>query len=545
MKNKFSFCIVIGVIITMFIVCASEADLVIETKYGLVEGKVIDSGAVIAWLGVPFAKPPVGKLRWKSPQNPEPWEGVLKTTEFCSYCTQTSFILMDMDPEMSGKPKGSEDCLYLNIWRPVSEKTDIPVFLWLHGGSNQLGSGAEPIYDGANMAKKQNVVVVTINYRLGPFGWFIHEKLNQNGDKLDNSGNFGTLDIIKSLEWVKDNIANFGGNPNNITLAGESAGSFNTLSMLLSPLTKNRNLFHRAICQSGSLSPYIYETVSMETAYDRSHKLLEYLVHKKFKPEDVNAFIAAKEAENPNWIAEYLRDVDADSFFVFNAAGIRPFGALFRDGNVLPHGKWYKLFFRGEYKKVPIIVGCNKEEAKIGLGALTKLNVAEFTEAFNSFDPDNPQLEIRDILDPVAKVLYKPLMKAAIPLVRQTFLNTIVWRLKKNQSDVYAYEFSWNDEPKPFSFLIGSAHATELPFVFGNFVPYGISKILWSKANRAGREKLSDTMMTYWANFMRTGDPNKGDVDLPGWRKWSNYLHGPKRIILDTDIYMNWRWLVF
>jgi len=216
----------------------TDSPLVRETTYGKIKGKYAGDRAY-AWLGIPFAEPPVGELRWKSPRDPAPWEGVLETSDYCSDCMQESGISSGSDPEDFGNPIGAEDCLCLNIWRPKSDRTDLPVFFWIHGGANTSGSGSVVLYDGTNFAVSQEFIVVTTNYRLGPFGWFFHEKLANGINAKDDSGNYGTLDIFKALEWVHDNIAAFGGDPDNVTIAGESAGGWNVQSLLVSPLSRN------------------------------------------------------------------------------------------------------------------------------------------------------------------------------------------------------------------------------------------------------------------------------------------------------------------
>ena len=195
-----------------------------------------------SWQGIPYARPPVGKLRWKAPKTPKAWKGILETKSFSEKCSQF---------DLNGNFNGSEDCLYLNVWRPATQEKDLPVYVWIYGGGNSVGSYSDSNIYGDRLAANANMVVVTISYRLGPMGWFIHECL-EDDDPANSSGNYGTLDIIDSLKWVKKNIKEFGGNPGNVTIAGESAGGTNVLSLLISPIAKG--LFHKAISQSGSLS---------------------------------------------------------------------------------------------------------------------------------------------------------------------------------------------------------------------------------------------------------------------------------------------------
>jgi len=218
----------------------------VDTSYGTVKG-FADDANTWAWKGIPFARPPVGDLRWMAPEDPESWEGVRQADEFCDWCPQ--YFVEDAGPPPSIPIiTGSEDCLYVNIWRPQSEEKNLPVYFWIHGGGNSIGTAAMTIYDGSKMASNSNLIVVTTNYRLGPLGWFTHPAL-RNGDEMNDSGNYGTLDIIMALKWVRENIEAFGGDPDNVTIAGESAGAQNVHSLLLSPLATG--LFHKAIAQSG------------------------------------------------------------------------------------------------------------------------------------------------------------------------------------------------------------------------------------------------------------------------------------------------------
>ena len=213
----------------------------VQTLYGPVKA-FEDKGDTWVWKAIPFARPPVGELRWQAPQNPEPWNETLEETEYCSECSQL---------DIGGYITGSEDCLYLNVWRPQTEETNLPVYFWIHGGGNSVATASDDTYNGANIAGRSNMVVVTTNYRLGPLGWFAHSSLQSGepGDEIDDSGNYGTLDLIRALTWVQRNIEAFGGDPDSVTIAGESAGAINVFSLLISPLAQD--LFHKAVAQSG------------------------------------------------------------------------------------------------------------------------------------------------------------------------------------------------------------------------------------------------------------------------------------------------------
>ena len=245
MKNFLS----ISVIFLLFSCTgAINKESIREISQGLLIGKNSENNT-FSWKGIPFAKPPINELRWKAPQMAMPWEGLFEATDFKDECFQREIILAEEDFI------GSEDCLYLNIWTPKLSKDDIasldkplPVMMWIHGGGNVVGDAK--IYDPSSLVSSQNVIVVTIQYRMGAFGWFRHPSLvDENSSLEDKSGNFGTLDTIAALEWIKNNIKAFGGDANNITIFGESAGGHNVTALFASPLAEG--LFHKAIVQSG------------------------------------------------------------------------------------------------------------------------------------------------------------------------------------------------------------------------------------------------------------------------------------------------------
>jgi len=222
----------------------------IQVEHGRISGLSSPDATVRVYKGIPFAAPPVGDLRWRPPQPPAEWEGVRACTQFGPRCPQRNF---DEDSfwntvEWVDHTRQSEDCLYLNVWTPARESSDrLPVMVWIHGGGLTSGSASQPLYDGTRMAKK-GVVVVTINYRLGPLGFLAHPELSKESP-YGASGNYGILDQIAALKWIQKNIARFGGDPDRVTIFGESAGSRSVCALVASPLAKT--LFHRAIGQSG------------------------------------------------------------------------------------------------------------------------------------------------------------------------------------------------------------------------------------------------------------------------------------------------------
>jgi len=507
-----------------------SAALLRQTVAGKVEGIEAESALgneavrTWAWLGIPYAQPPVGELRWKAPKQPGAWEGVREAKKFGPICTQYSGLMASMNCGEMGKLIGSEDCLSLNLWRPRTEQKGLPVFFWIHGGGNTVGQSSLSLYNGSNLAGAQNLIVVSVNYRLGPFGWFAHPAL-RTGDDLDDSGNFGTLDLLAALQWVHDNIAAFGGDPGNVTIAGESAGGINVYSMLVSPLAAG--LFQRAISESGA--PFSNE---MKRGEAKAGSVLTQLVVKdKLAPnkQEAEKFIRSKDNK---WISDYLHQKspqDIYGLYRHTAFGnILDSSQIFADGRVIP-AKPSELLAKGNYNRVPFLAGNNREEAKLFLPmVLSDLDDAKLCGMIQEMDPEHPQVRIRDYMGPVDRIIYNPITKIGTVGFRNLGVTGPAKKMSRHESDIFLYQFDWDEEPKPLDFVIGAAHGLELPFVFGNFLSDRDSalRFAWTQANQAGRINLSKRMMSYWANFARGGNPN-GD-NLPEWKGW------PQTMRLDT-----------
>jgi len=480
----------------------------VRTLYGPVEG-FEDRGETWAWKAIPYAKPPVGELRWKAPQDPNQWNVTRAETRFCSECTQY---------DISNSVVGSEDCLYLNIWRPKSEEGDLPVYFWIHGGGNSMGTASDEGYNGANIASKSNMVVVTVNYRLGPLGWFTYPALRSGepGHESDDSGNYGTLDLIEALKWVQANIEAFGGDSANVTIAGESAGAINVFSLLISPPAKN--LFHKAIAQSGiptarlmvdgeggAHAAILKLLVNDGTATDAqaAQKYLDSLSNAQ-----VEAYLRSKSG------AELLKAYESGYF------GMISFPYIFEDGTVIVE-TGFDTFETGTYpNKVPIMLGTTKEETKLFL-----------------------------FLDPsfVGKdELYQAVASYSSDLWKAIGVDSVARELRSypDQPNVYVYQFLWGAGgdagksaiPAPWGFRLGACHSLDIPFFFGNDIWNGqLSLLVFNKENRPGRESLSNAMMAYVAQFARTGDPNKSGSGLTEWHAWSNAVDEPKCILFNVQ----------
>ncbi len=501
-----------GALLTYALSPAIQAEgdpLVRHTVYGDVAGLAVKTAIedepiqTYTWLGVPYAKPPVGELRWRAPQPPEPWTGVKQTKAFREPCAQYGGLMAMMDCGKIGEIIGGEDCLYLNIWRPQTLADNLPVFFWIHGGANCVGQAAMPVYDGSNFAGKSNVVFVSINYRMGPLGWFTHPAMRK-GNPLDASGNYGTLDIVRALEWVRDNIAVFGGDPHNVTIAGESAGGVNVYSMLVSPLAAG--LFHRAISQSGAPfgNPF-------EKADRKAGDVLVQLIRKEGLATTEAAARSYLDNKDDAWISSYLRSKTAAEILACYKHGplgnLNDFSQPFVDGVVLPLSPFSALR-QGKYNQVPVLLGSNAEELKLFLPfKMSNLTETELCRILRGIDTNAPSFRLADHLKPSMWPLYHALGILGGVGFQLLGVDLPAHFMCTYQDNVYAYRFGWHNEPKPFDFLIGAGHAIEIPFVFGNFQrdEDSILRFAWSDANKTERKILSARMMSCWGNFARTG----------------------------------------
>lgn len=490
-----------------------------STEGGDVVG-FIDSYGARAWLDVPFARPPVGELRWRAPLPPTRSDSVIEALASDAVCPQFETVFSGAEPG-SEAVIGDEDCLYLNIWSPPNA-ANLPVMVWIHGGGNTIGKGG--VFNGARLATAQNLVVVTINYRLGVFGWFNHPAL-QTGDPADDSGNYGLLDIVRALEWTRDNIAAFGGNPGRVTVFGESAGAFDTLAMMASPLAEG--LFHGAIVQSGA---YWSRTPAEGRNFSDSGG------HEFSAPEIVNRLIAAdglavagqaprqvQQAWSDDELRDYLYGKSAGEIFtVFDGGG---FGMIdlptgFADGHVLPELSAEEIFSTaGNYNQVPVILGSNRDEPTL----------------FMAMDPN--------YVDNTLGIFYS--LKDEQTYRRLAYHGGQAWKARgvdllaeamvaSGSPDVYAYRFDWDEQPSilgyDLSVALGAAHALEIGFIFGEFNGMGLGYVYPDDDNQ---HMLMESMMSYWAEFAYTGSPGTGrDGRLTAWLPWGQ--NGKTSIILDT-----------
>ena len=532
------------------------------TTSGLVQGS--DDSATsgtLAWKGVPFAKPPVGALRWKAPADPDAWSDTKLTTRFASACVQYGRIYgpgtnntYDMTIATTlNQAVGSEDCLYLNIWRPASDEVQLPVIVFIHGGSNVSGYTADPVYDGATLAKAANAVVVTANYRLGIFGWFDLPQLREGTSAADDSGNFATLDNIKALQFINRNIANFGGDAGNVTVMGQSAGAINVYALLTSPLVVNASpkLMHRAMPMSGGISlasnlpPGSLPTLNpASTALAQGSALLSNLVIADGLATDTATAQAYVATQTPAQIATYLRAKSPSTLLTtlltkLSALGLAGSGPI-PEGTVLPVDP-IAAINAGNYLKVPVLASNTRDEAKLfptylalspALGGVSGRLVSDATLFTTQFGYD-PNAAPTVMIDQWIPASYLPVttpvtgFNARTDLLNSLFFgasrDNVMNALKAQQANVWYYRFDWDEEPAPWNDIYGAAHAFDLPFVFGNFGPSLFSNVANSTANRAGRLDLSSAMMKTVAAFARGGDPNNASLGVT-WTAWPSQL---------------------
>lgn len=530
-----------------------------STVYGEVRGNnEAATTGTYSWKGVPFAKPPTGALRWKAPVEPAPWSSTLATQKFGNACLQNGRIYgpganNTYDATIAttlNTPVGSEDCLTLNIWRPATSTAtaNLPVIVFVYGGSNISGYTADPVYDGAALAKAANAVVVTTNYRVGVLGFLNLPQLKTGANMADDSGNFALLDIVQALKFVKGNIANFGGNAGNVTLMGQSAGAINTWALLTSPLANG--LFHKAVPLSGGISlasnlpAGSLPTLNPASAYlAQGNALLANLLVADGKAADLASAQAFAATQTPAQIADYLRAKDAKAILTtVLAKGLSTSGPI-PEGTVVPTDP-IAAIAAGKYLKVPVLAGNTGDEGKLFAPFLTllggkpgiKISDAQRFNMMAAFNPDAATtLTSADILDtsylPVTTPVTGYNAKTALlgSLFTSPSRDNVLNTLRAQQSNVWYYQFNWAQEPAPWNEVYGAAHAFDLPFLFGNFGPSVFSNATNSSANKPGRLALSAAMMASIGAFARNGDPNNAALGTT-WQPW------PKKLFFDATL---------
>ena len=508
-------------IFTIFFSINISANNIIKTSSGVSEGYIKNS--VLNWDDIPYAEPPIGDLRWKAPIP-------LKSSQYIkqkegNFCVQEPSGLGGSDGFSFFS--GSEDCLYLDIKRPKEIGDDLlPVMFWIHGGGNT--SGLKDLYDFSSMVKKHDVIVVTINYRLGPFGWFTHPSIQDLQEGLDKTSNFGTLDIIAALEWVKLNILLFGGDPNNVTIFGESAGGHNVLSLLVTKQAKG--LFHKAISQSGYTTSFSKkEAFKQKNRSSTSEHTSWNIVNKIIKDKSLNI----SQEDNSDDIRELLKNMSAKDFYRYYSE--RPsyenLVILTEDGIVIPEIGLTMALSKKEYvNSVPIISGSNRDEVKLWLASAKYFVDLDYSFLGSIFG--------------VPKVILKD--KIAFNIFNS--YRSRAWKIRgvddplrslyiAGNEDLYAYRYDWDDHRRfiiaDFQELIGAAHATEIPLLTGNNKLVGDYGFL-IYPNGPSKRFTSKNMMKFWTNFAKNGKPGISTNGVE-WTKYNGQKSLPSSyMILDN-----------
>jgi len=513
---------------------AAEPGPIVAVEGGEIQGTFEEKGQVAVFKGIPFAAPPLGELRWRPPQPVKPWEGIRDATRFASICPQGDDDQNDFFGRMiDGQGMGwlrktlfklaagftseetqSEDCLYLNVRTANLGGTEgQPVMVWIHGGGHQTGSGSTDFYQSNSLAQR-GVVLVTFNYRLGPIGYFAHPALSAESEH-GVSGNYGTLDQIAALRWVRDQIAAFGGDPANVTIFGESAGGESVAHMLTSPLA--RGLVHRAIMQSASTGELLVH-------------LRRPVLHFMSAEAAGDAFAEKVVGDSENAIAG-LRAMPADELY----AALRelPEFDAYRypiiDGYVLPKSV-VEAFQGGEQAPVPLMVGSNSDEGSIlyspGEDALYGSSPGPQTaEAYVEYLRDGLGGDVEKILELYPVTGDDAVFDAASAIYGDSrggaTARLYARQMAKLGQPAYLYFFT-RVPPSPKQ-TAGAFHAVEIAFVFAKTVPL----FPWDEQDHA----ITQAMGSYWTQFARTGDPNL--EGLPQWPRFSraeqrNMVFGPE-----------------
>ena len=501
----------------------------IYTSSGVVKGEF--HRGVHIWEDIPYALPPVGELRWKAPRKIEFSSELIlpKTKNFCIQRTSNfggSAEYADEDDLLSG----SEDCLYLDVFAPLNKsKKLLPVMFWIHGGGNT--SGLKDLYDFRKLVKKHDVIVVRINYRLGPFGWFTHPAIQGFQNDVDKTSNFGTLDIISALEWVNENITLFGGDSNNITIFGESAGGHNVLSLLVSKRAKG--LFHKAISMSGYTTSFSTENAYRQDIQSFSSDHTSWKIVNKIV-NDVSQEKKQSEYENKE-IRKILLSMSGKEFYKYysDRKSYEEIPLLTNDDIVIPKNGLRNALSKTEYvNNVPTMIGSNRDEVKFWLA---------FSEYFVELD-----YSIGGSILGLPKII----LKDEDAYEAFNYYRSTSWKIRgvdeplnslamTGNKDLYSYRFDWDDQRRfviaNFKQLFGATHALEVPLLAGDNSLVGgrpVSNFIYPKG--ISNFYMSRNMMKFWTNFAKTGEPGLSSNNVM-WEPYkANKLDVKSFMVLDN-----------
>tara|TARA_Y100000996_G_scaffold408773_1_gene388392 strand:+ start:619 stop:2415 length:1797 start_codon:yes stop_codon:yes gene_type:complete len=499
-------------IFIIFFSVSKAEDYLVETSSGISIGYL--NNGVINWDDIPYAQPPIENLRWKAPREVKANSNIIKKRDN-NFCMQRTSSLGGSAQFSDKDISGTEDCLYLDIFAPSKKSTELlPVMFWIHGGGNT--SGLKDLYDFTKLVKKHDVIVVRINYRLGPFGWFTHPAIQDLQDGIDKTSNFGTLDIIAALEWVNNNISLFGGDSENITIFGESAGGHNVLSLLVS--SKAKGLFNKAISMSGyttSISQkdaYKPEKKSNTSSYSSWSVVNKIIKNKSYDKEQ--SYFSNKE------IRDILYSLSEEEFYGFYSEreNYEEIPLLTDDGIVIPSIGLRKALANRDYvNNVPTILGSNRDEVKIWLAFSEYLVDVDYSLSGSLFS------------------LPKVIIKDESAYEAFNYYRSAAWKLRgvdeplrsltlAGNKNLYSYRFDWDDQRKfiigDFKQLFGAGHALEIPLLLGNTMLVGgppISNFMYPRG--ISRFYTSRNMMKFWTNFAKYGKPGKSSNKI----EWTPY----------------------
>lgn len=496
----------------------TDESLIVNTTTGRVRGEI--DGSTHRWRGIPYAAAPVGPRRLRAPEPVAPWEGIRDALEFGNVAPQEPTKVIPLPAGL----KIDEDCLNLNIWAPESAvDSPKPVMVWIHGGAYFIGFSSQPVYNGRSLAENGDVVVVTINYRLGALGFLDFTWLNDDTHTFD--ANLGLKDIVAALRWVKENIAAFGGKPDDVTLFGESAGGGCVTTLMTSPETEG--LFHKAIAQSSPATS----------------------VYGKKRAEGVAKAYLDLVGIPVEAAAETLQTIDAHHLASFttklldHVATTSPGTVAFApvvDGDLVPDYP-VKLFREGEQHRIPLVIGTNHDEAslfKMMKSPLMPISEASVKEMFDLVVKDNPKLagDEESILAAYPKF---PKQKGAMEISRDAgFRMPSIWVAEAHSRVAPTWMYRFDQAPPLMKLLgIGASHATELPYVFGT-LPQKVTKkaIGFQLGGLKEAHEISERMQAHWLAFANTGTP----VATPEW-PWPVYdeITRMTLIIDSTEIVQN------
>ncbi|UCD08665.1 MAG: carboxylesterase/lipase family protein [Dehalococcoidales bacterium] len=494
-----------------------ESEIVAETVSGKIEGTYREG--LFIFKGIPYAAPPIGSLRWMPPQPYEFWGGVRPAVDFSPVAPQT--ILPNPALEMIRIPQQqSEDCLYLNIWSPGLDDAKRPVMVWIHGGAFNMGSGSEPLTDGTKLASRGDVVVVSINYRLGLLGFLNLDEIT--GGRIPSSGNEGLLDQVAALRWVRDNISGFGGDPDNVTIFGESAGGMSIGCLLVMP--EARGLFHKAILQSG-----VGSTVSLlDAGVMLSGKFLD---HFGLRPEDTDAMLNLSvdrllEA-NQELKRQFARKEEEEMRITVTAPVI--------DGKIIPDIP-YELIKKGATAGITIIAGTNLEEWTLLCMMDTKLPDLDDAGLQRRLDYYLPSGYTSGLVEAYRAARSAHGMDTSAPEVFKAIQTDRMFRMPclkvvdaqtRHNPTTYNYLFTWKSPA--LGGVLGACHSLDIGFVFGTYIPE-------FHGSGPAADRLSADMQDAWLAFARNGDPSSESLGewLPYGQNRTTMIFGEESSLMDA-----------